>query len=323
MNKFFADDNITSSSCKSATLNTHGFTDNARSKQRRKKKFKEKDAKANITHTLNSAGPSDQRKSFAEIVRNNVEENVGKLPIKSSNIPPIEAGEVGALGYDFRTIENSSVRSVLESLFKEPEQRNGTELNTESGAISLDSPSTKKLVGVNNEICSSCVQRQNVIPQPISMPQIGSSILDNIFDEEKSAFLRAQRNALFTNGPPNIVNFNYNLSELLYQRVKPSSAEYPSASDYPSYFFVCPRCGEMTNLEMNDLEKLGSIGDRCIPSFSSRFQGNDIFSGQYSRRYAPIYNQSTSSSNMFAFKKSFGRMNRTNPFNGLNTRKKK
>lgn len=318
MNKFFGDTNITSSPCKSTTLNTHRFTDNARSKQRRKKKSKEKDVNANITHTHHSTGSSDQRKSFAEIVRNSVDEDIEKLPIKSPNLPRIEAGEVGALGYDFRTIENSSVRSVLENLFKEPEKSTETESAMNSVAITFDLPN------VNNEVCSSCVQKQNTVPQPISMPQMGTSILDNIFDEEKLSFMNTQKNTPFTNGPSNIVNFNYNLSELLY-RVKQPSVEFPSAADYPSTFFVCPRCGEMTNLEVNDLERLGSIGDRCITSFSSRFQSNDIFSGQYSRRYTPLYNQSLSSSNnnVFAFKKSFGRMNRLNPFNGLNTRKKK
>lgn len=236
-----------------------------------------------------------KKKSFADIVR--------KTRDGVENPKADSCGDVGNEACSlFESIDNISVRSVLENLFKEP----GKNPEGQFGNLMSLNYAPKE----DKETSTSAVGKLQTNASVFGSNGIQvESILKNIFHEDKS------RTKEETNGNGNVFNFRYNLSDLLYER--PRSSE---SSLQPSTYFVCPRCGEVTNFGTNDLEGLGSVGDRCLTTFRRFRKGQKtecgnrrIIACNTNQTWTPDYSWGGRSRSSFQFH---------NPFSGLNQKKR-
>lgn len=250
-------------------------------------KLQTADGDSTTSHFSNRC--SWRRKSFADIVR--VTAQTCDEHTKTDSCGDVKNGATSiSTGQSFDSIENISVRSVLENLFKE--SCNLDNKVSGSTAPKFCPPETEPLSNGPTDFNANSSQH------------VGS-VLKNIFHEDK---IQTNEEA----GHGNLLSFRYNLSDLLYER--PRSAK---SLVHPSTYFVCPRCGELTNLDTNAFEGLGSVGDRCLTNFRRFPKGQEAESN---RRYI--------GGNQSASNWSWGGRYRSNfppngnPFSGLNQKKR-
>lgn len=284
MHRFFGDQN---NECKNTLINERLVHDTT---------FKSND----------STGFPKERKSFADIVR---KKNVDDAD--NANIGPIgpttASGEAKTIGCDFCTIENASVRSVLENVFKEPDITTALDPNQKSRSWPFDFRS-REPGGVNN-VCINCATKASVVPRtmPLEQPPLASHLLLNCILDE--IILAASGGYLAWSK-----NFANMLTDVLCQRIR---RLHPSSCYRTT--FACPRCGEVTKLETTHPEGFGSVGDRYLTNLP-RFKERSCDSEQYSRRHGATNIQS--SPGPFTSTKTRNKSDKTNLFGGPNSKKK-
>lgn len=284
MHRFFDDKN---NECKNTLINEHFVDDTT---------FKSND----------STTFSKERKSFADIVR---KKNVDDAD--NANISPIgpttASGEAKIIGCDFCAIDNASVRSVLENVFKESDMTAALDPNQKNRSWPFDFRS-REPVSMNN-VCINCAKKASVVPRtmPLEQPPLASHLLLNCILDE--IILAASGGYLAWSK-----NFASMLTDVLCQRIRQL---YPSSCCRPTS--ACPRCGEITKLETTHTEGFGSVEDRYLTNLP-RFKERSCDSEQYSRRHGATNIQSSPSP--FTSTKTRNKSDKTNPFGGLYSKKK-